>query len=132
MTEIEKKALALVNEVQAELEMPTHTMFHRNVNWANMTLCRAIEQHDAYRQEVSDAVKETLTALAAHGHCAEGSAHDRLSRFIITKPDPLVEALREALTRRHIVPSDEVMADEAAWLREALAKRGLQVTEIER
>lgn len=48
---------------------------------------RAIEQHEAFRQEVSD-------ALEKRGFYID----DRdLGRFIIAKPDPLVEALDEAL-----------------------------------
>ena len=46
---------------------------------------RAIEQHEAFRQEVSD-------ALEKRGFYID----DRdLGRFIIAKPDPLVEAMQE-------------------------------------
>lgn len=51
---------------------------------------RAIEQHEAFRQEVSDAV----TGFDEYGTEA---AWERLSRFIIAKPDPLVEVISSAL-----------------------------------
>ena len=44
----------------------------------------AIEQHEAYKQKVSDAAEEYNEAAAPMGW--EG-----FERFIITKPDPLVE-----------------------------------------
>ena len=49
---------------------------------------RAIEQHEAFRQEVSDAI----TGFDEYGTEA---AWEKLSRFIIAKPDPLVEAMQE-------------------------------------
>jgi hypothetical protein len=57
-------------------------------------LCRAIEQHEAYKQEVSDAVESALLD-------AEDGAtiRNNLSQFIIPKPkpkpDPLVEVLAD-------------------------------------
>ena len=84
MTDIEQKALALVNEVAAERGYGTMEIdpkiFH-----AHEALCRAIEQHEAFRQQVSD-------ALEKRGFYID----DRdLGRFIIAKPDPLVEAMQE-------------------------------------
>lgn len=123
MTEIEKKALALLNEVLAELAMSPHTVFHRNVNWANMALCRAIEQHEAFRKEVSDAVEEALGCDFPNRTTVKAC----FGSFIITKPvDPLVEAWNYML--RESKPGE----DRLDVFREALAKRGLQVTEIER
>ena len=85
MTDIEKKALALVNETspveRADLRACTRDQFRE-------ALCRAIEQHEAYKHEVSDAV----TGFDEYGTEA---AWERLSRFIIPKPDPLVEVLQE-------------------------------------
>lgn len=51
---------------------------------------RAIEQHEAFRQEVSDAVEKLSAAMLSP------YVDELLSRFIIAKPDPLVEALEEA------------------------------------
>ena len=68
MTETEKKALALVRECESDYE----------------ALCRAIEQHEAFKREVSDAV-EGYTSMV-------GLDPKRyFARFIIAKPDPLVE-----------------------------------------
>ncbi len=50
---------------------------------------RAIEQHEAFKREVSDAVEFSIANY-------EGLAFPRLTRFIIAKPDPLVEAINSA------------------------------------
>ena len=56
MTDIEQKALALWNEVRAEREYTyQHTSINRATDMAE-ALCRAIERHEAFRQEVHDAV----------------------------------------------------------------------------
>ena len=79
MTEIEKKALALVAQLQEEDDGKEYShAYHFKA------LCRAIEQHEAYKQEVSDEIVKL------------GCWPDvvNLDRFIIPKPvDPLVEAL---------------------------------------
>lgn len=84
MTDIEKKALALVNEVTSDDEPWTLDYVRGGVVFK--TLCRAIEQHDAFRQEVSDAVEAAKRVYGGHRE-----AFDQLDRFIIAKPDPLVE-----------------------------------------
>ena len=90
MTEIERKALALVNEVLAEWGVLKNAVeVPKNSDAFARALLRAIEQHEAFRQEVSDAVgsyihdPQSITGPAAMQH---------LRRFIIAKPDPLVEA----------------------------------------
>lgn len=50
---------------------------------------RAIEQHEAFRQEVSDAIERAFP----HGDWAP---HGSLTPFILPKTDPLVEAVNEA------------------------------------
>jgi hypothetical protein len=111
MTDIEKKAPALVNEVRAEL----------GIDWAPRTkpfgheafkaLCRAIEQHEAFRQEVSDAVREWF----------DGTVPGHFQPFIIAKPvDPLVDVWLEAFPGNHV----DDARDECAKISEALAKRG--------
>ena len=102
---IEQKALALVNGVMAEYPLVGYEMA------AKMALCRAIEQHEAFRQEVSDAVAGAPLNLLAR---------DRLHRFIIAKPDPLVEALNDMKDGR-AGPTTESYA---ACLRAAVEKRG--------
>ena len=81
MTETEKKALALVTQLQEEDDGKKYSYaYHFEA------LCRAIEQHEAFRREVSDAVKGSPLNVVAK---------ERLNRFIIAKPDPLVEVLQE-------------------------------------
>ncbi len=78
---------------------------------------RAIEQHEAFRQEVSDAVEGYAGMVGL-------DPKRYFARFIIAKPDPLVEALLETFPRAN---GAEGMA---ADLRAALAARGLEVRKI--
>ena len=75
-------------------------------------LAEAIEQHEAFKQEVSDAVEEEFVLVDAH----------TLHRFIIpkTKPDPLVEVLTDTFGAS-LIDADE--------LRAALEARGLEIRE---
>ena len=75
---------------------------------------RAIEQHEAFKREVSDAIDSSVLTPETEAH---------LSRFIIAKPDPLVEAVNEAWGWRNPHP------DVTENLRAALAARGLTITE---
>lgn len=111
MTDTERKALALSIEVREDARMrlcPDPTLLFGN--WE--ALCRAIEQHEAFRQEVSDAV------VAAKAYY-EVPMYD-LSAFIIAKPDPLVEAWQIAFPGNHI----EDARDECAKISAAIEKRG--------
>ena len=90
MTDIEQKALALVNEVRTERGWQPHRTLSQYDCSRTLTLCRAIEQHEAFRQEVSDAVEGVVNST----YMPAPSEH-KLRRFIIAKPDPLVEALDE-------------------------------------
>jgi hypothetical protein len=113
MSEIEKKALALFNEVARERGATHDSVLLDRAFVENEALCRAIEQHEAFRQEVSDAVERAQTK--------DWDVHPVLWRFIIAEPvDPLVEAWMEAW------PNDplEAAEKETQALREALAKRG--------
>ena len=78
-------------------------------------LCRAIEQREAFRQEVSDA----LLRYHAPSHVPHG-----LQEFIIPapKPDPLVAAL-EGVTFDHYPPND------AKTIRAALDALGFEIRE---
>ena len=132
MTEIEKKALALVNEVRAD--RGCHPISENFTHATAEALCRAIEQHEAdkaahaatiegilksheaFRQKVSDAVE----------HCRAYSDPEawtrikfELERFIIPKPDPLADAWIEA--------TGNTVGMEP--LNEALAKRGFKIVE---
>jgi hypothetical protein len=108
MTDIVEDALALLNKVQEERQ-------HTGSPWNSPTilteaLYRAIEQHEAFRQEVSDALREW-------GVVEDGM---QLSRFIIAEPDPLVDVWLEAFPGNHV----DDARDECAKISEALAKRG--------
>lgn len=93
---IEQKALALVNEVRAEdsgfASVDLKHLRHADTEELEAALCRAIEQHEAFRQEVSEAVGKLLMWPSIR---SQGIIVDNLARFIIAKPDPLVEALDE-------------------------------------
>ena len=88
VTEIERKALALLNEVRAECGLPPYDIVERKL-FFDEALCRAIEQHEAFRQEVSDAVEQHKAVMYLE--------ETTLDRFIIAKPDPLVEAWEEVV-----------------------------------
>ena len=115
MTEAEQKALALVNEVLAERRLPLYDEEDIAANtYVAAAICRAIEQHEAFKREVSDAIDSSVLTPETEAH---------LSRFIIAKPDPLVEAVNEAWGWRN--PHEDVTEN----LRAALAARGLTITE---
>ena len=128
MTDIEQKALALVNEIEreeGENELTRRIMRGLIIDEA---LCRAIEQHEAFRQEVSDAVGDTLFMVETH---CDGEAvalvSNRLMRFIIPKPkpDPLVEIIGELDDGAW----GETKAEYADRFRAALEARGLEIRE---
>lgn len=118
VTEIERKALALMNEVRTEYPATTSDRTVREI-----ALCRAIEQHEAFRQEVSDAVERFFTV-----NMMPDTYRDSIGRFIIVKPDPLVEVLGPIIAKAKAGDELKPYADQ---LRAALAKRGLEIREIE-
>ena len=92
MTETERKALALLNEV-AEERGRTQLIAVKREGWvSDEALCRALEQHEAFRQEVSDAVEQYWASLSG-AFVAKPPPY--MARFIIAKPDPLVEVFDE-------------------------------------
>ena len=101
MNDIEQKALEMISAARKEHPTPDNYLIARTA------LCRAIEQHEAFRQEVSDVVTSLCNTLLM------GSDHSRMRdmlshRFIIPapKPDPLVEVLNEAAKKASISPED--------------------------
>ena len=114
MTDIEQKALALVNEIERKFQFCGNELTSRIMRGSiwDEALCRAIEQHEAFRQEVSDAVEDEWEY-----------PHPPFKSFIIPKPkpDPLVEALDSLGLRK----ADEWAGD----IRKALAARGLEIRE---
>lgn len=118
MTEIERKALALVNEVRAEEGLLMNTIKDVRGFYSWTALVRAIEQHEAYKQEVSDAV-EMCDGTESPMH--------RLHRFILPKTvDPLVEALRQTFP----ISLEDVDEGNARDLRTAMQARGYEFTKI--
>ena len=95
MTEIERKALALVNEIERQEGLSDLTPRIMRGLVMDEALCRAIEQHEAFKREVSDAVRELIEDLRFHFDIpADVTALTKLRPFIIAKPDPLVEVVK--------------------------------------
>lgn len=132
MTDIEQKALALVREVLAERNLSDKRAVRREVSPYTEALCRAIEQHEAFRQKVSDVVYRSLTSIAKG--CAADAAGD-LSRFIIPapKPDPLVDAMSDigigVYENIKTEYADTLRADLVRRFRSALDARGFEIRE---
>lgn len=139
----EQKALALVNEVLRDRELPLKVQMCRLSQAQDEALCRALEQHEntkqehaarliamhslmakteaeheAFRQEVSDAVVE-------YQYSAGPKFKATFERFIINKPDPLVEVIGELDDGTW----GETKAEYADRLRAALEARGLEIRE---
>lgn len=123
MTDIELKALALVNKVFAEMggSPIDYASLVGAGDVVTLALCRAIEQHEDFKQRVSFALK---TFKDANMH----TMHDYLFEpFIIPKPkpDPLVEVLTEISGEGGFDNFDHY----AHNLRAALEARGLEIRE---
>ena len=110
MTDIEQKALELVNEVSDGFHDVTSVYDIHTAKALRSALCLAIERHEAFRQEVSDYLTRYY----------ENAVPALLRRFIIAKPDPLVEALRDSC---EYPPSEEWLTLMTSNIRAALAKR---------
>ena len=139
MTETEKKALALLNECAGQEVYGGWGTFDPNQSPCTRALCRAIEQHEAFKREVSDAMKllsEEHEAFRQEVSDAVGwwnmeyllgdDLRKDMARFIIPKLDPLVEVINDAddMVRKPDAPSY------AEAIRAALAARGLEVRKI--
>ena len=113
MQTVEERALALVNAVQELRGHPPLARFRSDTTMAE-ALMQSIKAHDAFKQEVSDAVN----GFERYCTVTDTPFPTDLSRFILPKPvDPLVEAIREA----SVSDADD---GDASRLRAALAKRG--------
>lgn len=118
MDNIAAKALALVNGVKIERGRNSYshyTRLNRAAFDGHEALCRAIEQHEAFRQEVSDAIVIY----------SPENRNPALGRFIITEPNPLVEVLHEVDTG----PEWDSPEDYCNKIRAALEARGLEIRE---
>ena len=120
MTETERKALALLNEVAVERGYNIAAAADRRTHYLLEAICRAIEQHEAFRQEVSDVAEACQTYTAA------SFIKGQLNRFIVPKPDPLVEALEAALWD---VSNVKLTDTELSEISAAIAARGLKIVE---
>ena len=121
MTDIEKKALEQAVAAAGRRMQDYAIMAEENVLRQSIEAhARAIEQHEAFRQEVSDAVEGYAGMVGL-------DPKRYFARFIIPKPDPLVEAI-QAADEAH--PGGESASDYAQHLRAALAARGLEVRKI--
>lgn len=83
---------------------------------------RAIEQHEAFKRDVSDAVEKLLAWPSIR---SQGIIVDSVAPFILPKPDPLVDAWQMAFPGNHIDDARE----ECAKISAALAARGLEIRE---
>lgn len=110
MTEIEQKALALLNEL-SDYEVPD--LDEAQYSTAIQALCRAIEQHEQFKREVSDAVEDYC------GYVPPDCPSHPITRFILPKPvDPLVEAYQACF------PEDTGIPSICAMLQAEITKRG--------
>jgi hypothetical protein len=96
MTDIGAKVTALIRDVRRE--------YPNTVDYivARVALSRAIEQHEAFKQKVSDAAKVYNEVGAPMGW--EG-----FDQFIIPKPDPLVDVLADTFGAS-LIDADELRA----------------------
>lgn len=124
MTEIEKQALALLDEVCRERGLPNPYPISRKNFSIEEALCRALEQSaalqaefDQFRQEVSDAVEADVNKQIQCG--VEPQFRTNSVRFVLPKPDPLVEAMNEM--------GFGCSEADAKGLRDALAKRNARI-----
>jgi hypothetical protein len=106
---IEAKALALVNEIERERGEDELTPNIMRALIMDEALCRTIEQHEAFKQEVSDAIEMY----------SPERRNPALGRFIIPKTDPLVEIMEAYGWYGSPTAADN--------LRAALEARGLEI-----
>ena len=127
MTDIEQKALALVRKEDGH--------GYLNYDAALAALCRAIEQHEATKQELSDYKQKVSDAIEGYLNSNYCLPREPISRFIIPapKPDPLVQAMEEvdicAYAEIKAEYADRLRADLVDRFRAALDARGLQIVE---
>ena len=117
----EEKALAMVNEVTFERGERRYVSLAHMGDAKVEALCRAIEQHEAFRREVSDALQSWVEG--GIDRPAYLWFRKNLEQFIIAKPDPLEEVLSE-------IDHAAMRADECAKeIRASLDARGFEIRE---
>jgi hypothetical protein len=106
MSDVEQRARDALNAVCAERDQPPYGDCEtRGLSLAVETLCRLIEQQDAFRREVSDAARQAKDLIETYyGNSAEHGrkAATFLSRFILPEPvvDPDIQIVRDILHAR--------------------------------
>ena len=112
MTDIRKKARVLLNAAREAHVNPDDYLIGQTA------VCLAIEQHEAFKQEVSDFRQEINCAIDAYWI----NPPEHFDRFIIPKPkpDPLAKVLADTFGAS-LIDADE--------LRAALEARGLEIRE---
>jgi len=124
MTDIEKKALRMINQIHKERNCPHEIGFaNRKVNHMYEALCRAIEQHEAFKQEVSDAVG-AYNAMWQGYTPSRDMYNAHFAKFIIAKPDHIRGAALDI--------GMDWGPDDSDSFRAALAARGLKIVEAEK
>jgi hypothetical protein len=111
MNETKQKALTIANTLLGTDRVFLGQLSHQELM---MTLVHVVEQSEAFKQEVSDAVEAYVTQYDA-------SDWSRLKSFIIPKPDPLVEIMEAYGWYGSPTAADN--------LRAALEARGLEIRE---
>ena len=129
MTDIEQKALALVKRLRI---IPDQNGLMYEDYEDVMQAADLIEQHEAFRQEVSDAVSKAIR------FCKDGrpaSAAGAIGAFVISapKPDPLVDAMDDigigVYENIKTEYADTLRADLVRRFRAALDARGFEIRE---
>jgi hypothetical protein len=145
MTDIEGKAVALLNDVR--VEMGRHTSGIDRDYPSHEALCRAIEQHEAYKQKVSDItdVLGEIYNLTVEQTSEGGEVTLRFSAYsdaqafcnavtsirlaaIKPKPDPLVDVFDECFNQ-NVLEGETWSESMARKTRAALEARGLEIRE---
>jgi hypothetical protein len=132
-----QKAIDLINEYRQvrgdrlidflPINTPETSAFIRSIQLHEKTK----QEFADFKQEVSDVVEIWRDSTESDSLEVIDLAEQDLLGFIIPKlkPDPLVEVLDKMLRRRFIEPAEEVITDEAAWLRAALDALGFEIRE---
>jgi regulator of protease activity HflC (stomatin/prohibitin superfamily) len=121
----EEQAVVLVNEVRAERQQEIWKGVgdRRGYGIVLEALCRAIEQHEAFKQEVSDAV-----FAYSNPYSSDEAKWEKLKSFIIPKPkpDPLVEVIKAMQAEPTTYVTSEVYANR---INAALDALGFEIRE---